>query len=344
MTKAEYIYFTGDFFIAENDDVNTLPMIQKCFGNDPVVFNIEGVPNTYTDTSEKIRRKAVPLALNQSILKLRNLQNCFFSLVNNHSSDCGHESYRIFSEKLGSNALFSSTTELDPRRRVGSVNIIFFADEREECLCKEYKFLRFDRSIILKNNVFIQGSYIVIHGGIEYRRHPTPYQRYLSHLLVNLGARAVLFHHSHISGCHEWFNDKLIHYGLGNFYFSSVNDLHGHDVVDGKVLRLSPDTGNFEVSDVTFEKSSTLVCLDLNLTYSPLADSFDFQPLSQYRRWYRDKYPLDSSFRPRQLYYSEIIIRIQFFLWYKIASLLMSAGLTKKLKLVLRKLLILKIP
>ena len=339
MTKDKYVYFTGDFFISENDDVNIFPIIQKCFDSDPVIFNIEGVPAAPMNTMGNIRRKAVPLTLNQSVLKLRDLKNCYFSLVNNHSSDNGQEAYRQFIERLGDNALYSNASDADPRRKVGDVHIIFFADEREECRCKEYGYLRFDQSIILKNKDLIKGSYVVIHGGIEYRRHPTPYQRYLSHLLINLGAQAVLFHHSHVGGSHEWLNDKLIHYGLGNFYFSSVHDLHGHDVVDGKVLRICSATGNYEVSDVKFIKSPTSRALHLDLKFSLLSDSFDFQSLPHYRKWYRDKYPLDSSLRPRQLFYSERIIRIQFIIWYNFASFLMRAGLTKKVKLLLRKLL-----
>ena len=337
MEKENYIYFAGDLFVSNEDNIDIHSVVKNLIKENICILNIEGVTNFQNGDNKKIPRKAVPLSMNPSILELGKLDNCFFSLVNNHASDNGVAAFNEFSEKMGKNVIISRTTDDDPRKKVDSINIILFADEREECKCKDYNFLRFDKSIILKNKEFIQGSYVVVHGGLEYRKHPTPYQRHLSHLLVDLGAEAVIFHHSHIGGDHEWYNEKLIHYGLGNFYFSSVQGLHGDKSFDGKILRLSSTTKKFEVASIEFRNFSINEAFS-NLNFTPLnkRTELNFIEQFQYKIWYKTKYHIDSSLRPRQLYLSEFTIRLQYFIWYKAASFLVRKKLTSKVKKAIR--------
>lgn len=330
----KYIYFAGDLFLSQADSVNLESIISDIFGNGTVIFNLEGVPCSSTGFSN---RKAVPLTLNPEALKLANSPNCFFSVVNNHASDCGTESFKNCLCTLGEKALFSSTRELDPRKKIGNSNFIFLADEREECLCDDYDFLRFDKSVIIKIREFIKGAFVIIHGGIENRVYPTPYQRYLSHLIIEFGAIAVIFHHSHVTGSFEWISGKLVHYGLGNFYFSEVNGLHGTHKNDGVVLRYCLTNNNFEIAPVCY--NNLLGKINLNLEFKQLSDKLLFPEFRTYKAWYKSKYPLDSSLRPRQLYHTESIIRAQYMLWYLVASRMSRYGLTSFVKKILRSVL-----
>lgn len=328
VSGSEYIYFTGDLFVSEGDDVELGSMIEDAFGHNPAVINLEGVPDYFGEGG----RKAVSLSLNPAIASTCSSTNCYFSLVNNHTSDNGRRAFEELKKNVGVKALVSQTNEPDPRKQVGPLQIVFFADEREECRCAKFDFLRFDRSVIEEYSEFIRDSLVIVHGGIEYRKHPTPYQRDLSMLLIDLGARGVLFHHSHVQGEHEWYREKLIHYGLGNFYFSEVSGLHGLSSIDGCVLRFCTETGEFATADVVYETGDASGKAALSLDFRTVDKSSSFPAASHYRNWYRSKYALDASLRPRQLSKSEWFVRGQFHLWYLMASSISKLGFAAKLK------------
>lgn len=328
--EKKYIYFTGDFFWSENDSNDVVSLIKKSFNDGYIILNAEGSLKSTKISKITVQKKAVNLSFNKEIMNLAVLPHCFLSLVNNHASDYGKHVFEDFRKLLGRKALASFSTDRDPRRKVADINLLFFADEREECRCTEYNFLRFDKSVILKNKKYINESYIIVHGGIEYRKHPTVYQRYLAHLLIECGANAVIFHHSHITGHHEWINGKLIHYGLGNFYFSQVDNLHGLEKIDGNILRLDLRSKSFRALDPLINIKNDKVNISINATKE--LHKSDITDIKNYPAWYKKKYPIDSSLRPRQLYQSELIIKIQYNIWYAIASKLVQLGLTRKLK------------
>lgn len=62
---------------------------------------------------------------------------------------------------------------------------------------------------------------VIVHGGHEYYRLPSPRMQELYRYFVDLGADAVINHHQHcFSGC-ERYRGKPILYGLGNFCFDN---------------------------------------------------------------------------------------------------------------------------
>lgn len=69
---------------------------------------------------------------------------------------------------------------------------------------------------------------VIIHGGHEHYQLPSPRMKKLYRHYIDLGADAVINHHQHCYSGHEFYNDKPIIYGLGNFCF----DLDG--VVNSK--------------------------------------------------------------------------------------------------------------
>lgn len=333
MNNLEFLYITGDLFVSEEDNVNFRKVIENHFNEGTVVFNLEGAPRALSGP----RIKAVALAQNKSLLELGGVKNYYFSLVNNHISDFGKDAYEAVVLQLKDKGLVSISTDPDPRKKVGSTSFIFFADDREECRSADYSFLRFDRSVILKNKRFIKDSIVVVHGGLEYRRHPTPYQKILSHLLVDLGAKTVIFHHSHIQGVYEWYSGKFIHYGLGNFYFSKVAGLHGLADLDGSVIRISTVTGVVEIASVKYSESDDLRLPILNLNFRIAEKSNELPENDVYKNWYKKNYPIDSSLRPRQLYNIEFIIRSQFVVWHFFAAPLVKFGWSKKIKSLIKR-------
>ena len=60
---------------------------------------------------------------------------------------------------------------------------------------------------------------VITHGGVENYQLPTPRMRELYRFYIDCGADAVINHHQHCFSGYEYYNNKPIVYGLGNFCF-----------------------------------------------------------------------------------------------------------------------------
>ncbi|MEM7610303.1 MAG: CapA family protein [Pseudomonadota bacterium] len=330
MTKK--ILFAGDLFVSESDPIRISSLLDGYLTDQLFVANLEGAPDFFGSRS----KKAVALSLNQSVVEDLSGSGIYYSIVNNHTGDGGIDVYKRLQRLLANGGLASSVHQKEPRQFVDGQPLIFFADEREECPCDAMGFLRFDQSVIDEYSNYIDGSIVIVHGGIEYRPEPTFYQRKLSHHMIDLGATSVIFHHSHIKGSYEWYGDRLIHYGLGNFYFSHVGDMHGLETINGCVLQYDRDSGSFSEAEVVYSALEVDASPTLSLEFSSLSPSTMLVPLSSYRNWYRKRYRMDSSFRPRQLSSHEWVIRWQWNAWYSVASVMVRMGITARVKAVLK--------
>lgn len=66
--------------------------------------------------------------------------------------------------------------------------------------------------------------FVVMHGGKELYSLPTPAQLKLYRFVVDIGADAVIGHHSHVIGGYEFYRNKPIVYSLGNFIFDEESN------------------------------------------------------------------------------------------------------------------------
>jgi len=76
---------------------------------------------------------------------------------------------------------------------------------------------------------------VYLHWGKEYFSLPTDNQRRVGEFLSNLGVKLIVGSHPHVLQGHEWINNTLIHYSLGNFVF------HPHFTYIGRVRDLEHD-------------------------------------------------------------------------------------------------------
>lgn len=60
---------------------------------------------------------------------------------------------------------------------------------------------------------------MIIHGGHEHYQLPSPRMQTTYRYFIDLGVDAVINHHQHCFSGYETYKNKLIVYGLGNFYF-----------------------------------------------------------------------------------------------------------------------------
>ena len=62
---------------------------------------------------------------------------------------------------------------------------------------------------------------VIIHGGHEHHKLPSPRMKKIYRYFIDAGADAVINHHQHCFSGYEVYNGKPIFYGLGNFCFPS---------------------------------------------------------------------------------------------------------------------------
>ncbi len=65
---------------------------------------------------------------------------------------------------------------------------------------------------------------VIYHGGNEYYNLPSPELKKTFHYLADLGADAVIGHHTHVFSGYEIYNGKPLVYSLGNFFFPLENE------------------------------------------------------------------------------------------------------------------------
>lgn len=68
---------------------------------------------------------------------------------------------------------------------------------------------------------------VVIHGNYEFEVYPQPSHRKFAMDAIDVGAHAIVFHHSHVVGPIEMYRGRVIAYGIGNWAFSYGRFLKG---------------------------------------------------------------------------------------------------------------------
>lgn len=87
---------------------------------------------------------------------------------------------------------------------------------------------------------------VIVHGGHEHFRLPSPRMKEVYHYFISIGADAVVNHHQHCYSGYELFEGKPIIYGLGNFLFD-WNSTKRTPWTDGYMVVLDTDMCTFEM-------------------------------------------------------------------------------------------------
>lgn len=91
--------------------------------------------------------------------------------------------------------------------------------------------------------------FVNMHWGVEYDNEPHPRQTELARAMIDVGADAIIGHHSHVLSEVEKYKDGVIFYGLGNFVF----DQGWSRTKDSAIVQydlLDDGTGRFEITPV----------------------------------------------------------------------------------------------
>lgn len=95
---------------------------------------------------------------------------------------------------------------------------------------------------------------ILVHGGKEYYRYPNPRLQDFCRFLVEEGADAVICQHSHCAGTYEYYMDKPIVYGQGNFIFENLGR-HSEMWCEGFLVSLNFIDNKIKAEFIPFEQS-----------------------------------------------------------------------------------------
>ena len=96
---------------------------------------------------------------------------------------------------------------------------------------------------------------ILVHGGKEYYRFPNPKLQDFCRFLVEEGADAVICQHSHCAGSYEYYMDKPIVYGQGNFIFENLGR-HSEMWSEGFLVSLNFLDNKVNTEFIPYEQSN----------------------------------------------------------------------------------------
>jgi poly-gamma-glutamate synthesis protein (capsule biosynthesis protein) len=217
----------------KNGDVNIIfnDLIQEFKKSDFSIVNLE-CPLINKDTP--IQKSGPVLGVqNTCINGFKEARIDALNLANNHIMDHGHEGLKnTLNEcaKAGILTVGSGKNLAEARkiliRKIGKFRLgILGLAEHEFSIAKENSWGANPLDLIdYVRNVGSQRSnfdylIVLLHGGNEHYRFPSPRLKKTCRFLVEMGANAVVVQHTHCPGCYEEYKNAHIVYGQGNLIF-----------------------------------------------------------------------------------------------------------------------------
>ena len=100
--------------------------------------------------------------------------------------------------------------------------------------------------------------FVVVHGGHESFRFPSPRMQQTFRFFVDAGASAVVCHHSHCFSGYEIYNGAPIFYGLGNFVFDDPGN-RSREWCEGYAVKFLFRNGKLEFHLIPFVQNAARV-------------------------------------------------------------------------------------
>ena len=202
------------------------------------IVNLE-CPVVISETASSIVKPGPSLKTGEFCLKyLKDSGFNMVTLANNHLKDYGSEGIRdtFNSCKKYDLSWVGAGFNLDEARKpkvieenglkIGIINICenesSIATDNEPGSCPIDEINNYYDICRLKHEV--NRIIVIIHGGSENYRYPTPQMRKRCHFYADLGASAIVCHHIHCYSGYETYHGVPIFYSLGNFFFDDIKD------------------------------------------------------------------------------------------------------------------------
>lgn len=208
-------------------------LLKKIKTTDYFIVNLEGPITNSNNKNEKIGiHLKNPIKLAEA---LKRIKVNVVGIANNHIMDFGLEGLKETISLCDANQIISvgAGENLDLSRKhitlknvLGETLIVIAMCEDEFCWAQENRagtnpldpiLFYYNYKDLIKNS---DNSIVLIHGGKEFIKIPSPRMRKISKFLVDLGVDLVVWQHSHCIGKYEYYKESLIFYGQGNFLFN----------------------------------------------------------------------------------------------------------------------------
>lgn len=210
----------------------------------------------------------------EAIHALKELDFTVLNLANNHMMDYGVEGLNDTVEELDNVGLnhvgagndLEEATEIDYQEKNGlTIATLGYTD----ALVEGFSALGYRGGVAraTPDNIFplIEEAnekadlvFVNIHWGVEYDNQPHPRQTELAKAMIDVGADAIIGHHSHVLSEVEKYKNGVIFYGLGNFVF----DQGWSRTKDSAIVQydlLDDGTGRFEVTPIRIREAQPYV-------------------------------------------------------------------------------------
>ena len=238
MQKNKFLIVCGDYCPINryseilNNDITIFSELSYFEDDNYKIFNLEA---PIIDKASNPSYKTGPnLYLKSNALNpFLNMKNCIFSLANNHIMDfgdqglentikeCDKRKIKTFGAGLTSEKSSEPLIIKINDKKIGLINIA----EKEFGISINTK-AGYNYVDEIKNYYEIKNlksivDYVIViyHGGHEYNHIPSPNLVKRLRYLSDIGADYIICHHSHVYSGYEFYNNKYIFYGLGNFVF-----------------------------------------------------------------------------------------------------------------------------
>lgn len=232
------LLFLGDLFYDYNfiaEDIERLSCWIK-ENNFLSIVNLEG--GIVQNQSFPISKRGPNLASSLTVITVfKKLNIGLVCLANNHIMDFGKGGLQDTISLLKENNIpyigagFSLSEALTPAildigdQQVAFLNFGWDLEETVYATDKSAGCAPRDEEIIQKQIQKVKKDCskvcVCMHWGFEYNRYPLPIDIKLAQHMIDCGAELVIGHHPHCIQPKQIYDDKLIYYSLGNFYFAS---------------------------------------------------------------------------------------------------------------------------
>ena len=269
------IVFTGDIgfdkYMAgkwEDENLISEPLLDFLKSGEHLCINVEG---SLIDAEDNGTRGVFFHCMNPNAVRVFNKIGAdIWSIGNNHTMDAGREgiiSTKEHAQRSGAVTFGAGLNDkeasepiyLDEAGGIGIFGVSYMAEcipaTKTEAGVFRWDDMEYIQARIDEIKSKCRWCVIVAHGGEEFAPMPNPYtrDRYLKYL--EMGADAVVAHHTHVPENYEITKDgKPIFYSLGNFIFDTDYQ-RVHKYTDtGIVLKL-----NFTLDSLEFEAVGTKI-------------------------------------------------------------------------------------
>lgn len=264
------INVAGDFYI-NSEFINTLSInseVKNVFKK--AALNIVNFEAPIVEKATPKDKYGPSLFMDKSCVKfLKELNVDLVTLANNHIMDQGEQGLDMTMQNLNENTIeyIGADVNLEKaslpfKKKFGDINlgIINFAENEFSNTNGNYHGaapldLIENTLAIQKLKKEVDKVIVIVHGGAEMHKYPSPRFKKTLRYFALQGADAVIAHHTHRYNGYEVFNEVPIVYGVGNFIFprKGSNDLWNIGVVanltiekKGVTLKTIPVKLNYE--------------------------------------------------------------------------------------------------